>query len=321
MNNSEIAHTFAHKDYGRNGGRKGSNMLSDESGETLYSYGYHFPICTHLDAASHAGFELAFTTSSYSRTTSEHISYAGIATSHLKTLYCYNPENARNGRHKENLQEFAREAMEAAQAYRGRDTMADADRMRKLLTALDNWKAYCKAFKVTQKIIAAIAPDALKIYKSLNAGRDDLQAQAKKTGEAIRKAKAKREAQAKAKLEKQARKTLPEWIAGGNIHYYFQSLPVALRIKPDFYGRLEVQTSHGASVPIAAARKLWPIVCKAREAGRAIVPKKARQVGFYNLSRIEASGLAVIGCHRIPFEAMRAISAEVMNTKTETTNH
>ena len=316
MNRQTLAHNFAHKNYGRNGGQKGASMLSDESGETLYSYGYHFPICTHLEPGTHAGYELAFTTAGYSVSTSKHIGYAASATSHLKTLYCYNPENARNGRHKENLQEFAMEAMEAAQAYRGRDTMADADRMRKRLTALDNWKAYCKAFKVTQKIIAAIAPDALKVYKSLNAGRDDLQAQAKKTGEAIRKAKAKREAKAKAKREKEAREAMPKWLAGGYASPSLYALPVVLRVIGN-----TVETSHGARVPVETARKLWPLVKRARKQGRAFIPAQSITLGFYNLSRIEASGLAVIGCHRIPFEAMQAVSAEVMNKKTETINH
>lgn len=82
---SEVAHLWANKVQSE--ARTSSYNFYFE-GDTIYSYGRHFPIAIHKD-----GFVL-FTKRRYSNTTAKHISCVAQASSHLKKVYCYNPHDA-----------------------------------------------------------------------------------------------------------------------------------------------------------------------------------------------------------------------------------
>lgn len=73
-------------------------------GNTIYSYGYHFPIGI-IDTRNVARVVL-FTTRSYSNTTSKHIACVRSACSHMDKVYCYDPKAAFRGNHDENIQNF-----------------------------------------------------------------------------------------------------------------------------------------------------------------------------------------------------------------------
>ena len=75
-------------------------------------------------------------------------------------------------------------------------------------------------------------------------------------------------------------------------------LPVALRLSRD--GQ-HVETSHGAAVPVDAARMLWRAVSYAHSTGTEHVPSECHAVGHFPLGRIEANGDCVVGCHAIAF--------------------
>ena len=66
MNNKQIAHRFAHRQY-TSSGLKGSNLFIDGKLDTIYSFGYHFPIAKWVN-----DFTLLFNLSGYSPTTSKH---------------------------------------------------------------------------------------------------------------------------------------------------------------------------------------------------------------------------------------------------------
>ena len=304
MNNSEIAHTFAHRNYGTNGGREGSNLFSREANETLYSYGYHFPICSHIRAADHAGYELLFTNQTYSNSTAKHINHAWSATHHLKTLHCYNPEKAKQGRHAENLSEYMREALENGKAYRGKDTRADDNRLSNLLHNIELFSEYKKAFKLTFADIKKAAPDALSTYRKLTSGgAENLSEKAKEIGAKHQARKRAQEKKAKAAAIKEAREALPKWLATGKMHHSLRKAPIALRF--DSEGR--VQTSHGATVPALSALKLWELATRAKRNGQALEGIN-HTVGFYKLNKIDESGNVTIGCHYITFEAMQSFA-------------
>jgi hypothetical protein len=69
MNNTQVAHKFAH-----GSAASGSNFFSPD-GETLYSYGHHFPVARRLSAPGEPG-RFLLTSRGYSQSTSRHISYA-----------------------------------------------------------------------------------------------------------------------------------------------------------------------------------------------------------------------------------------------------
>lgn len=74
-------------------------------GKTIYSYGRHFPIAT-LCTNKAGKTVVLFTTRGYSNTTSKHISIVRQACSQFELVYCYNPKEASEGYHTNNLSAF-----------------------------------------------------------------------------------------------------------------------------------------------------------------------------------------------------------------------
>ena len=66
------------------------------TGDTIYSYGSHFPIA-QLTTAPNGEDVLLFTTDTYSNTTTRHISYVqqGIRNTRRRVVYCFNPQGDR----------------------------------------------------------------------------------------------------------------------------------------------------------------------------------------------------------------------------------
>ena len=75
---SEIAHLWMHKAQG-NATNKQHNFYFE--GDTIYSYGSHFPIARHVESAAGVP-AVFFTTGSYSPTTSQHVSQVRQAIPH-----------------------------------------------------------------------------------------------------------------------------------------------------------------------------------------------------------------------------------------------
>ena len=67
----------------------------------------------------------------------------------------------------------------------------------------------------------------------------------------------------------------------------------------------EVETTHGARVPVIEARKLY----RALKAGIDIA---GQHVGHYTVTRLTDKEL-VIGCHNIPLAEIERIAPQVMN--------
>lgn len=67
----------------------------------------------------------------------------------------------------------------------------------------------------------------------------------------------------------------------------------------------EVQTSHGAQVPVIEARKLY----RALKAGVNVV---GQRVGYFMVNRVSEHEV-VIGCHTIPLSEVERIAPAVMS--------
>jgi len=93
--NAEIAHIWAN-DLNYSGQQ--SNLFYQ--GQTIYSYGYHFPIATHIACNT-----VLMTTRGYSNSTAKHIRLVLNAISHKNIIWCNNPK----GSHAENIDAFLRE--------------------------------------------------------------------------------------------------------------------------------------------------------------------------------------------------------------------
>lgn len=96
MNSNYVAHAFANKIQSR--ASNGSSFYF--KGDTIYSFGSHFPISVHYKDV------VLMTTRTYSNSTAKHIGKVHSATSHLKKIYCKHPTQAAKENHTENIQDW-----------------------------------------------------------------------------------------------------------------------------------------------------------------------------------------------------------------------
>ncbi|MES2727571.1 MAG: hypothetical protein V4643_10755 [Bacteroidota bacterium] len=102
---SEVAHLFANQ-LQDNAKYSGGNFYF--SGNTIYSYGSHFPIARHVtnDKGEKA---LLFTERTYSNTTAKHLSIVRQAVRHLNVIDCFRPDNTKEDNFKYWEREIAEE--------------------------------------------------------------------------------------------------------------------------------------------------------------------------------------------------------------------
>lgn len=95
------------------------------------------------------------------------------------------------------------------------------------------------------------------------------------------------------------------WLEGGPRNRYFADM--RLRIKDD-----SIQTTQGADIPIDHAIKIWPILYKAHQSGKAVIPSQERTIhlGHYRFNSFENDVLTV-GCHRIPYGEIERMAAQL----------
>ena len=107
-----------------------------------------------------------------------------------------------------------------------------------------------------------------------------------------------------AKREADQAENLALWLAGGD-NRSFSALK--LRIKDG-----EIQTSHGANIPIEHALKVWPVLYRAHTLGKPFVPRQehAIHLGHYRFNSFENDVLTV-GCHRIPYTEIERMAIQL----------
>lgn len=108
----------------------------------------------------------------------------------------------------------------------------------------------------------------------------------------------------RAKREADQAENLALWLAGGD-NRNFDALK--LRIKND-----EIQTSHGANIPLDHALKIWLVIHRAHILGRPFVPSPERAIhlGHYRFNSFENDVLTV-GCHRIPYTEIERMAQQL----------
>lgn len=131
MNNSQVAQAFA------KGAIKGtgSNMFID--GQTIYSYGYHFPIARHIGAKV-----VLFNANGYSNSTAKHKNHVSSALAYFTVIQC--PDCAI-----EKAEDYLREQIKdaTAKSKRARSQWAIDSWLRQIV----NYKLQLQALKKLQK--------------------------------------------------------------------------------------------------------------------------------------------------------------------------
>lgn len=106
VSKSDVAHFWANQTQEHAKSNGGGSLYF--SGDTIYSYGSHFPIAKHV-TNSKGETAVLFTTRTYSNTTAKHLYEVSRAVSHKNVIKCFRPDYTK----RDNINEFAK-AVESA---------------------------------------------------------------------------------------------------------------------------------------------------------------------------------------------------------------
>ena len=304
----EIPHLWAHRTQDEARNRQGNLYLT---GDTIYSYGSHFPIARHVtnDAGERAAL---FTTATYSVTTSSHCSAvrsaipSGTPVFHVPNV-ChgrYSGSELTADDHAGNLADYA-ERIEKHVVFsaRARSSYAKEWNHEQAVRLRDEAVAYCAFFGLPVPKIPEV-PDLDSAALT-----------------AIRKREAKRAAQ-KAEQTKRERaeaivrqqELITKWRAGQYSGCLYD-VPAMLRIDGD-----EVVTSRGARFPLSHAKRALAFVRKVRESGQAYVRNgHTIHLGPYAIDRIEPDGTVKAGCHVVSWKEIERIASALDSVPTSAT--
>lgn len=273
MNNKEVAHLWANRS---RESAKGSSFYF--TGDTIYSYGAHFPIARHYKGC------VLFTCKGYSNTTAKHKGYARSAVSHLTV---FTVSDVSRDPCREDVSGYAAEIKSAALAAgRARNSEAALGVLQRLV---DEANSFCARFGFKTRFAM---PDNL----------EELRAKAKASAERERKAKLAKQA----RQERETQKTIRGWLAGESVSIPHFIDKVYLRVHPLPSDRqmasdiIQMETSKGARIPLSEAKRTFSFIVKMRERGWRR-NGETFQVGEYHLDAVNEQGV-VAGCHRITWD-------------------
>lgn len=229
---SQVAHLWANQlqDEARNSGNFYFN------GNTIYSYGSHFPIAKHVKNTIGES-AILFTERSYSHTTSKHIAVVRQAVSYKDLIYCYSPNNS----HLENFNQWLRQAENEA------SNLQKAKKPEKYLSALSFIKNKVEKYAT---FFSIEIPEKLQVALSIGNKNEFLEYAAKKESFELAEKK-------KAEIEHKKRhlKELKEWLKGNSHRLYTRNGHDYLRLNGD-----RIETTQAVQIPLGTGKKLWQAI-------------------------------------------------------------
>jgi hypothetical protein len=297
--NREIPHLWAHQtqDEARNGTRSFYFR-----GATIYSYGSHFPIATHVKG-SQGQPGVLFTSEKNSVTTSQHMSMVHRSIPPdvpVFTVPCQHfgfSEAEDKYQHEKNLKHYTREVAEhLTTCARARSSYNKEYQHERAVELRREALCYATFFGLPDPAIVMV-PDLDSEQMAAIKARE-AKASAKKAGEAKRKAEEERIHWAQ---------TAEQWRRGEYHHYLPYSLPTMLRIEGN-----DVVTSRGARFPITHAKRGLALV-------RAVIARaedwrpngQTCHLGHYHIDWIEANGTVHAGCHIVTWPEIQRIAPDL----------
>jgi len=294
----EIPHLWAHRTQDEARNRQGNLYFI---GDTIYSFGSHFPIARHMtnDTGERA---VLFTTATYSVTTSSHCSAvrsaipSGIRVFHVPNV-ChgrYSGSDLTADDHVGNLADYAKRIEKhVITSARARSSYSKTWNNQHAGHLRDQAFAYCAFFGLPIPNIPEVPEldsDALTAIRKR---------EAKRAAEKAEQTKRERE---EALVRQQ--ELITKWRAGKYSGCLYD-VPAMLRINGD-----EVVTSRGARFPVSHAKRALAFVRKIRESQQAYVRNgHTIHLGPYALDRIEPDGTFRAGCHVVSWEEIEHIAS------------
>ncbi len=302
----EVPHIWAH--HVQESGRNSQGNLYF-NGDTIYSYGSHFPIARHI-TNKRGQRAVLFTTGSYGNTTSGHKSMVESAIPPtVPVFHLYATDVRGTLQHSKNLKAYRTLIEELLlKSARARSTWAINSASESAAKTRKEMASYIKFFALVSSgdayaLPTLRKPDAAKL-KALRA----------KETETRKEYETQRVADAAQRVIDNA-EAIEKWRAGicYNAPY---DVPTMLRVEDQ-----ELVTSRGARIPLADAAKGYILARHVVETGEAWRANGSKiKLGHYFLDSIAADGTVTAGCHVITwpeierhaalFEQVRAASTE-----------
>jgi len=259
-------------------------------GDTIYSYGSHFPIARHVAHKGKAA--VLFTTRNYSATTAGHKCMVEGACRHLTVFHVADLY----GDHRKQVADYRNRFMGLVGTY-AKARQRKPEILAQLRGLVSEANEYAEFFGLRAR---------LSLPADLSGMVAECQAIEKR--ERVRKQRA----EAKRQREWETRKAeamgrLDEWANGGAIDRWAfggYDLPIRLRVKGD-----ELQTSRGASVPFAHAVKAFRIIKHLHDKGQAYDRNgHTIHLGQFALDAIDPQGNVTAGCHHVEWEEIERVA-------------
>jgi hypothetical protein len=287
---NEAAHIWASQS--QNEGRAGNIEFE---GQTIYSYGRHFPVARF---APEFGDIVLFTSRGYSSSTGKHkgIIRAAIPDSY-QVIYC--DDVSRPASHNLGIWEKSVLRMRGDFAQSSRKISAG-----NIATAIyqltSEALAYCEALKIA-------APEWIKDNDAEKAARAYVSeaARLRDAKRAIKQAENNRIAA----LESAERLAL--WLTGENVNTNgFQFSNTLLRIKGE-----QIETTRGAKIPVSDALKIYPLLARTkRNGGKIEAGLHSINLGAYRFNSFDGENL-IVGCHVIAWDQIEKMAIQLNLTE------
>lgn len=280
-----VAHLWAHKSQDWAGVGPGRGNFYFE-GDTIYSYGSHFPIARHITHKGKAA--ILFTTRDYSVTTAghKHCVHSALSGLGIPAFYVYDIYAG----HKEHLADYA-QRIAGIKAEYAKARTRKPEILDRLVSSVAQANAYATFFGLKTRFTIPDLDKWSVECVGIQAKNEERRAQ-ERSRQAERWKK-----QAQENLERDAKRAaaLEAWVNGEPADFDFYNLPVRLRIKGDV-----LETSKGAEVPLDHAVRAFRVIKELYKAGQTYQRNgHSIHVGHFVIDSVDADGTVVAGCHRI----------------------
>lgn len=321
MNNSEVAHNWAHDNYNRNGELNGSNMYALKSNRTIYSYGSHFPIARKTDSPT---FPVLMTYRGYSNSTGKHITHVWRSLSYRTVFMCHSPSDSPQGIYRREMTQDVpdkikdlNECSERVVYWQRRVDAREAKGMepsdmldRNLNTAreneasahtavrdrIDELEKFRLDFEIT---IRDCHPMVRKMRDRYRKGKWlSIPSDLAKIAERAAKQRQRELDEIERKKREQEAENLERWLDGDRVQLHYQTNPAQMRIG----NNRTVETTLGARVSVDDALKAIRFVDIVRKRGTDWHSSSGNQhhIGPFAINSITDTGIRV-GCHTFEF--------------------
>ncbi len=283
-----VAHLWANQSQGRARNAGQGNFYFE--GDTIFSYGRHFPIARHV--VNNCGDKaVLFTTQDYSVTTSGHKSVVLSACQNLQVFFVSDIR----ADHKENIADYRKRFVDLVGQYDKARSRKPAifDDLKALVTEANG---YAEFFGLRSRFALPTNTEEM-IAECARIQKREREQQRK------REIKLERE---RAERTREAQKHIQKWVLGKSDYLPGEvyNLPIRLRVAGD-----ELQTSRGARVPLAHAVKAYRIIRRYREYGETYQRNgHTIHLGLFPLDVIDDQGNVTAGCHNVAWKEIDRIA-------------